>query len=252
MRGLGLSGRASSRAVLHAYSEATRGAMHNRVVLFLCVVILIGGGPSASEGAYLIGQGWGSCTDSVVSVAVRGRQTDDCTSGFMSLDRIEAVVGNTGSTDHGLGDVVLWLPDSSVQAIVPDMNFNCDGSILSWTFGAQWEGNSSQYTELQIWRSSGNSSYTKVGNTTIMFEEENSTDLYQYTLPSPLPFQAGDILGFFQGSTSTNQLALLFEATSSAPAAFYAVQNSPSSEFSIGASTGGYHALISVETGELK
>ena len=131
------------------------------------------------------------------------------------------------------------------------MNFTCAGSILSWTFGAQWEGNSPLYTELQIWRSSGVGSYTKVGNTTIMFEEEGSTQLYQYTLISPLPFQAGDILGYFQGSTSTSQLSLLYEATSSAPQIYYTVQNSPSSEFSVGESMDGNHVLINVETGEV-
>ena len=225
--------------------------MRDKVVLFLCAVIFIGGGPSASEGAYLIGQGWGSRTDSVVSVAVRGRQADDCTSGFMSLDRIEAVVGNTDGTDHGLGSVALSLQYLSVQAIVPDMNFTCDGSILGWTFGAQWEGNSPQYTELQIWRSSGNGGYTKVGSTTIMFEEEGSTQLYQYTLPSPLPFQAGDILGYFQGSRSTSELGLLYEATSSAPLIYYTLQHGPTSEFNGGASIAGFHALINVETGEL-
>ena len=170
----------------------------------------------------------------------------------MSLDRIEAVVGNTDGTDHGLGSVELSLQYLSVQAIVPDMNFTCDGSILGWTFGAQWEGNSPRHTELQIWRSSGNGGYTKVGSTTIMFEEEGSTQLYQYTLTSPLPFQAEDILGYFQGSTSSSQLSLLYETTSSAPQIYYTLQSSPASEFSVGLSIGGYRVLINVETGELQ
>jgi len=115
------------------------------------------------------------------------------------------VQGGDSSEDHVLGDLESF-PTYNEQAISPNMNFTCDGSILSWTFGAQWNANSQAYTELQMWRSStgGDGSYTKVGSTTIMLEEENSTRLYQYTLTSPLPFQAGDILGFFQHRTSAH------------------------------------------------
>ena len=69
-------------------------------------------------------------------------------------------------------------PENS-QAIIPEINFTCAGSILSWTFGASWEGKTPELTELQIWRSSGDGSYDKVGSTTII-TEENTTGLYQY------------------------------------------------------------------------
>ena len=180
-----------------------------------------------------------------------GRRADYCTSGFMSMDRIEAVVQRRAATeDHVLSEPVVPFHR---QAILPYSNFTCDGSILSWTFGAQWEGNSPRYTELQIWRSSGDGSYTKVGSTTIMLEEENSTRLYQYTLTSPLPFQAGDILGHFQGSQSTSQLRLLFEDVGSDYPLHYNIQDSPSSQFNTESNTGNfnsYQLLISVETSE--
>ena len=97
----------------------------------------------------------------------------------MSLDRMEAAVkGGSQSADHVLGNVFPSSASINRQAILPYINFTCDGSILSWTFGAQWEGNSPRYTELQVWRSSGDGSYTKVGSTTIMLEEENPTRLY--------------------------------------------------------------------------
>ena len=69
---------------------------------------------------------------------------------------------------------------------------------------------SATYTELQIWRSSGDGSYTKVRNTTIM-TEENTTQLYEYPLSSPLPFQEGDILGYYLLSLSRSQLGLKLE-----------------------------------------
>ena len=41
--------------------------------------------------------------------------------------------------------------------------------------------------------------------------------LYRYPLASPLVFQAGDILGFDQGTESLTQLRLLYESTASGP-----------------------------------
>ena len=181
-----------------------------------------------------------------------GRRADYCTSGFMSMDRIEAAVqGGPAAEEHVLSEPVVPFPIITRQAIFPYSNFTCDGSILSWTFGAQWEGNSPRYTELQIWRSSGDGSYTKVGSTTIMLEDENPTRLYQYTLTSPLPFQAGDILGYFQGSQSTSQLRLLFEDVGSDHPLHYNIQDIPSSQFVFTSNTervDRYHLLVSVKT----
>ena len=99
----------------------------------------------------------------------------------------------------------------SIQAIYPQVKFTCSGSILSWVFGAQWEGNTDSFTELQIWRPGSEAgSYTKVGSTTIMVQR-NRTPLYEYRLSSPLAFQAGDILGYYQPATTSSQLRLLVE-----------------------------------------
>ena len=157
------------------------------------------------------------------------------------MDRIDAVLGNYGS-------VFFSFPDFSVQAIVPDTTFTCNGSILSWTFGARWEGNSETFTELQIWRSSGDGSYTKVGSTTIM-TEASATGLYQYPLSSPLPFQAGDILGYFQPATSTSQLGLYHEEVTTINNRIVLLA-SPASQFNIaGTSVLIYQPMIDVETG---
>ena len=156
--------------------------------------------------------------------------------------------GSTQSKDHVLGNSVLF-PDINGQVIAPNINFTCDGSILRWTFGAQWQGNFPIYTELQIWRSSaGDGSYTKVGSTTLMLGE-NPTRLYQYTLTSPLPFQAGDILGFFQYSDSAY---LLFENVTSGHPLYYVRQDSPSTLFTIENSFlfDGARMLVNVETGK--
>jgi len=85
-----------------------------------------------------------------------------------------------------------------------------------------------------------------------MLEEENSTQLYQYTLTSPLPFQAGDILGYFQGSQSTSQVTLLHENVGSGQPLHYVIQDSPSSEFIMENSLRSslFNVLIDVQAGE--
>ena len=158
------------------------------------------------------------------------------------MDRIDAVLDNYAA------NFFRSFSDSSVQVIVPDTTFTCNGSILSWTFGARWEGNSETFTELQIWRSSGDGSYTKIGSTTIM-TEESATELYQYPLSSPLSFQAGDILGYFQPATSTSQLGLYHEDVTSINNRIVLLA-SPASQFSIaGTFVFIYQPMIGVKTG---
>ena len=72
-----------------------------------------------------------------------GQVEDDCTSGFISLDRMHAVLGNYDS-----GNVVDY--GGMAQAVIPGINFTCSGSIKSWIFGADWRKNT-DFVELQIW-----------------------------------------------------------------------------------------------------
>jgi hypothetical protein len=69
-------------------------------------------------------------------------------------------------------------------------------------------GQNSLFIELQIWRLTGDGVYTKVGYTTINTTRSNS-ELYEYPLSSPLPFQAGDVLGYYQPEPSLSQSSLL-------------------------------------------
>ena len=166
-----------------------------------------------------------------------GQAADDCTSGFISLDRMHAVLGNYGS-------VVDF--DGVAQAIIPGINFTCSGNIESWTFGARWEQDTN-LIELQIWRpGSEDGSYTIVGNTTINMEGDGQTDVYQYPLSSPLHFQAGDILGYYR------QIRLKFEDVGTGHPLYFTCPNSTASQFSIHDSqyTDKYHVLISVTTGK--
>ena len=120
----------------------------------------------------------------------------------MSVDRMDDILGNDG--------LFAWFHDYT--AIFPEVSFTSSGSIRSWIFGGLWVGNSGSFTELQIWRpvSGADGSYTKVGSTTIM-TEQNSSQLYHYPLSSPLPFQAGDILGCSHPPELSSQLTLWYE-----------------------------------------
>ena len=57
---------------------------------------------------------------------------------------MDGILGNEGT-------LVISFPNN--QAIFPEVNFICRGSILSWIFGAVWEGNtdsSYRYGDLAV------------------------------------------------------------------------------------------------------
>ena len=135
-----------------------------------------------------------------------GSQADNCISGFMSVDRMDVLLDNKGR--------IVVSESGNVQEIFPEVNFTCSGTIQSWIFGALELSNGLLFPELQIWRpDGGDGSYTKVesistNSTRITLVEEG---LYQYPLSSPLHFQAGDILGYYQTARINSQWLLRFE-----------------------------------------
>ena len=159
----------------------------------------------------------------------------------MSVDRMDALVGNLGNNFNANGNA---------QGIFPEVGFTCNGSIQSWVFGARYEGHEDQSIELQIWRPTGNGVYTKVGNTTIFTTEVG--DLYETRLFSPLDFQAGDVLGYYQPKLSRTQLRLRFELNGRYPqlAYYYASVTSPASELRSRTSNSEFQIMVTVVTGE--
>ena len=133
----------------------------------------------------------------------------ECTSGFMSVDKMDDILGNEGILGFNVRDA---------QRIFPEVTFTCNGSILSWVFGANWEGHNGSI-ELQIWRpGSEDGVYNKVGSTAPIVTEKtlnpNQKELFHYPLSSPLPFQAGDVLGFYQPAFPNSQSRILFDGGS--------------------------------------
>ena len=145
------------------------------------------------------------------------------------------------------------------QQITPDIKFTCDGMITKWIIGADWVGHDSFYPELQVWRYIGNDMYQKINGTVITTSTENSNRIFEYDDFSPIPFQAGDILGVFLPRNRNATLRLLSETTNS-PTNYYLNSVNSASESSFDTidiqstqslSSQAYHPLVSVEIGKL-
>ena len=84
--------------------------------------------------------------------------------------------------------------------------------------------------------------------------EKNTTQLYEYPLSSPLPFQEGDILGFYQPASWKSQLGLLFEFGYDRRVYSIKEANGPASQLTMSdlqtSPNRLFHLLISVETGK--
>ena len=84
--------------------------------------------------------------------------------------------------------------------------------------------------------------------------EENTTQLYEYPLSSPLPFQEGDILGFYQPANWKSQLGLLFEFGYDSRVYYIKEVDGPASQLAMSDLQTSpdelFHLLINVETGK--
>ena len=161
----------------------------------------------------------------------------------MSVDRMDELLGNIRDTIDG----------GNYQGIFPEVSFTCNGSIQRWVLGAKWEGHE-EFTELQIWRPSGDGVYTKVGYTTIIVNEPAA--LYEYPVSPPLAFQAGDVLGYYQPEPSRSQLRVRFEREGREPQLGYHYYGptSPASVLNIlpgSVSDDQFQILVNVVTGIL-
>ena len=179
-----------------------------------------------------------------------GSQADNCTSGFMSVDRMDVLFGNEGD--------VVTSRFGNVQGLFPEVNFTCSGTIQSWIFGALEQSNAPLLPEQQIWRpDGGDGSYTRVesistNSTRITLVEEGQTGLYQYPLYSPLHFQAGDILGFFQPARINSQWLLRLEQEGRGrQLGYYYPRTSAASQLNVtGSGDNRFQLLVNVVTGK--
>ena len=174
-----------------------------------------------------------------------------CGCGFMSVERMRILrsLETVGSATN---------PDQRLQ-ITPDIKFTCDGMITKWIVGADWDSSDSLYPELQVWRNIGNDMYQKRNGTFITIPLVSSNRIYEYDNFSPIPFQAGDILGVFLPRNRATRLHLLSETTNS-PTNYYlntahSASESPFDTIDIQSTqllrSRAYHPLVSVEIGKV-
>ena len=100
------------------------------------------------------------------------------------------------------------------QRLFPDIRFTCNGFITKWIVGATIRGdlsNAGRLPELQVWHSAGGSSLTKRNFSIFTITNVPFTNVYEYTLTSPLEFQEGDILGVYQPRQRDSQLVVYYQ-----------------------------------------
>ena len=126
---------------------------------------------------------------------------ENCTQGFVTRER--------------LADEALLIGDFAYmygrQLIIPNMTFTSSGSVVRWTFAAQYNASATQYPELQVWRENTTGRYVKVGSTVNMEPIQTAyLNVYEYVLDPPLQVLAGDVLGIYQPSSIISRVQLLF------------------------------------------
>ena len=99
---------------------------------------------------------------------------------------------------------------SEKQYLFPDITFTCNGFITKWIVGGTTDNSESIQPELQIWRNTGGTSYTKTNFSLLPFSALVN-NVAEYTLTTPLEFQEGDILGLYQPRRQNSTLVVYFQ-----------------------------------------
>ena len=131
----------------------------------------------------------------------------DCACGFMSAERVSALLG---TPKH---EIARSFPDQQL-AIFPDITFTCSGEVVRWIMGGTFRNLGGESPELQIWRPLGDSVYQKVNSTFVYVLSDEPDSVYEYTVDPPLPFQPGDILGVFHPDSRDVVLELDYDRES--------------------------------------
>ena len=193
--------------------------MFSALSIAVCLVALP---PTEGKSGCLVLAIHGVC---VLLAGERG-QADDCTNGFMSVERMNQVVDNYLLTSP-------W----NEQIIAPGAAFTCNGSIKTLMFGAFWRGVSRpQFPEFQIWRPVNENIYELVDYATYTIPQSSLFYQYSPAHSATLHFQSGDIFGFYQPKNADSRLRLLLAARTPQPVqTVYNRNNDPRSTFNISA-----------------
>ena len=139
---------------------------------------------------------------------------------------------------------------SDQQLIFPSITFTCSGQIVKWIVAGKWNNGKNLLPELQIWRSSGDSTFERLNSTVISIASKEDDDVYEFPVATPLPFQPGDILGVRQPDKGDSRLQVRYDR--GGDLVYYATGADENNVFDIsGATTSTDIPLVTVEIGEL-
>ena len=96
------------------------------------------------------------------------------------------------------------------QRLFPNIAFTCNGSITKWIVGAKTYM-VGLFPELQIWRNTGGSSYNKANFSMVSSSTQDSNNIVEYNLSTPLEFLEGDILGVYQPRREDSALVVYYQ-----------------------------------------
>ena len=153
-----------------------------------------------------------------------------CASGF--IDKATLLM-KAGILNDNTSDVVYR---EATQRIVPGISFLCRGAVLNFTLAALKYGTSltrMNYPELQIWRRVDDVEWTKVAAVSreAAVVTTEYLNVYNYVPIPPLPFQPGDILGFYQPYSTATLLKVYLEANTGPENFYYRDQDAPFDHF---------------------
>ena len=127
--------------------------------------------------------------------------------GFLNEEAVR-IAADVYATGEGVRDFMYMFGQ---QLIIPNITFTRNGSVVRWTFAAQYSASATQYPELQVWRENTTGTYVKVGSTGNMEPAQTAyLNVYEYVLDPPLQVLAGDVLGIYQPSSGNSCVQLLF------------------------------------------
>ena len=137
-----------------------------------------------------------------------------CTRGFMELDllkrRAEMISGGSKGVGGSLDDEFRLLPEEK---------FTCSGTMtgLLLVAAVRTGGGRDEYPEIQIWRNSGDNTYTRNGSEHIKLNggDFSPDGVLQYNLTTPISFHSGDVLGVYQPRQQDSIVRVYYDSNTS-------------------------------------
>ena len=164
-----------------------------------------------------------------------------CGHGFMSELRMKVLLGLETLTLRSTGVVT--------QLITPDMRFTCNGMITKWIIAATVNYDKPHNAELQLWRNAPNGVYEKINGTQIT-TTKSSRGVFEFDNFSPIPFQAGDILGLYLPRTNSIRF---YSEDSNSTINYFIIEHAESYDTidTTSVKSSFYHPMVSIEISEL-